>query len=139
MALLPTPFVSNDLLREIQCWKNTGATNDDILDRLRLRCVPTGYSPKPWSQGMLRYAYSYLYLTIIYTQFLAERTTETYDDKLKSVLAQLDFSHQVLDYDSRGIRFRTHIYIPEIHPVSCSEYHEREDDAHVLKVRYILI
>lgn len=46
----------------------------------------------------------------------------------------MEYSHQVLEYDKAGVPFRTYMYVPEIHPVTCSEYHEREDDAHVLKV-----
>ena len=30
----------------------------------------------------------------------------------------------------------TCIYVPEVHPLTCNEYHEKEDDAHVLKVIY---
>ncbi len=30
--------------------------------------------------------------------------------------------------------FRTYMYVPESHPITSMEYHEREDDAHVLKV-----
>ena len=33
-----------------------------------------------------------------------------------------------------GVPFRTHLYVPEVHPVSGQEYHEKVDDAHVLKV-----
>ena len=62
----------------------------------------------------------------------AERPSETHQDKLRSILAQLEFSHQVVEYDKAGVPFRTHIY--EIHPITGSEYHEREDDAHVNKV-----
>ena len=31
------------------------------------------------------------------------------------------------------------MYVPEIHPITCDEYHEREDDAHVLKVLHAYI
>ena len=46
-AMVPTPGVSEDLLKDIQEWKRTGATNEDVVGRLRLRCVPSGYTPKP--------------------------------------------------------------------------------------------
>lgn len=53
VAKLPNPSVSPDLLKEIYLWKKSGASNDDVLDRLRLRCVPTGYIPKPWNPGVM--------------------------------------------------------------------------------------
>ena len=46
------PFVSHDLLTEIHCWRTSDATMDDVVDRLRLRCVPSGYVPHPWSDGV---------------------------------------------------------------------------------------
>ena len=67
---------------------------------------------------------------------MTERTDETHADKLRSILAQREYTYQVLKYEEMGIPFRTHIYVPEIHPVSGMENHEREDDAHVLKVNF---
>ncbi len=67
----------------------------------------------------------------------AERPSETPEDKLRSILAQLEFSHRVVQYDKAGVPFCTHIYVPEIHPITGSEYHEREDDAHVFKVIHV--
>ncbi len=59
---------------------------------------------------------------------------ETKEDKLRSILAQLEFQYQVLEYEKKRVPFRSHMYVPEVHPISGLEYHEREDDAHVLKV-----
>lgn len=56
---------------------------------------------------------------------------------LRSILAQLEYSYQVRRWDSSGVPFRTYLYVPETHPVTKSEFHEREDFAHVLKV-YII-
>ena len=52
-AKSPSPCISLDLLQEITSWKRDGASSSvDVIDRLRLRCVPSGYyTPKPWSQG----------------------------------------------------------------------------------------
>lgn len=52
-------------------------------------------------------------------------------DKLRSILAQ--FEYQCL-WDSKGVPFRTYLYVPETHPLTEKEFHEREDFAHVLKV-----
>lgn len=32
--------------------------------------------------------------------------------------------------------FRTYMYVPEIHPFTKKEFHEREDEGHVFKVYY---
>ena len=130
VALQPTPCVSSTLLREIHAWKECGASDEDVIGRLRIRCVPTGYIPHPWSNG------SYTTLILLHTciTYSTERDVETKEDKLRSVLAQIEFNYQVLLYEEQGIPFRTHLYVPEVHPVSGQEYHEREDDAHVLKV-----
>ena len=53
---------------------------------------------------------------------------------LRSILAQLEYRYQVCRWDSIGVPFRTYLYVPEIHPVTKSEFHEHEDFAHVLKV-----
>lgn len=65
---------------------------------------------------------------------LPERPIETHADKLRSILSQLEYSHQVVKYDEAGVPFRMFMYVPEVHPITGNEYHEREDDAHVLKV-----
>jgi hypothetical protein len=50
--VLPAVYVSQRVLEEIDSWKRAGASVDDVLDRLRLTCVPPGYTPMPWSAGM---------------------------------------------------------------------------------------
>jgi len=52
VAIEPSPCVDTSLLEEIYTWEENGATFEDILERLRLRCVPPGYTPTPWSSGM---------------------------------------------------------------------------------------
>ena len=54
-------------------------------------------------------------------------------DKLRSILAQLDFTYSIRDFDSKGVPFRTHLHVPEVHPETGNIY-EREDPGHVLKV-----
>ena len=62
--------------------------------------------------------------------FVAERPVETHDDKIRSVVAQVEYSHQVRKASV------PYLYVPEVHPISGMELHEREDDAHVLKIVY---
>lgn len=59
---------------------------------------------------------------------------ESEDDKLRSILAQLEFQHLIRSYDSKGVPFRTFLYVPELHPLLNEEFHEREDEGHVFKV-----
>ncbi len=64
---------------------------------------------------------------------------ETCADKLRSVHAQLEYTQQVFHYESIGVPFRTFMYMPEASPITGVEFHEREDDAHILKVKHITI
>ena len=54
---------------------------------------------------------------------------------LRSILAQLEFTYTVRQYDDSGVLFRTHLYVPELHPDSGDIFLEREDEGHVLKVQ----
>ena len=64
---------------------------------------------------------------------------ENDEEMLRSILAQLEYSYQICKWDDGGVPFRTHMYVPEKHPLTedGSEFHEREDFAHVLKVLFI--
>ena len=48
-AVNPNPAVPESVLKEILEWKKSGATEDDIIGRLRIRTVPNGYPIHPWS------------------------------------------------------------------------------------------
>lgn len=60
--------------------------------------------------------------------------TETEADMLRSILAQLEFSYLVREFDKKGIPFRSHLHCPEVHSETGKVFCEREDAAHVLKV-----
>lgn len=53
---------------------------------------------------------------------------------LKSILAQLEFQYEILEWEKRGIPFRSHVYVPEVHPLTGVPFHEREDETHLFKV-----
>ena len=55
-------------------------------------------------------------------------------EKFLSVLAQLEYTHQVNDWHSKGVPFKDHLYVPEVHPLTGVEFCEREDEGHVFKV-----
>ena len=53
---------------------------------------------------------------------------------LRSILAQMEYSYMICKWDDSGVPFCTYMHVPEKHPLTGSEFHEREDFAHVLKV-----
>ena len=59
---------------------------------------------------------------------------EELGDKLRSILAQLEFSHTIDKWDQDGVPFKTHLYVPEVHPLTGHEFCERGDEGHVFKV-----
>ena len=61
---------------------------------------------------------------------------EDEEGMLHSILAQVEYSYQICKWDDAGMPFRTYMYVPEI---TGSEFHEREDFAHVLKVHTCII
>ena len=69
--------------------------------------------------------------------YTASGKTETIEDQLRSILAQLEFTHQIFEFESQGVPFRTHLYVPEVHPLTGTSFCEREDEAHVLKVGHM--
>ena len=54
---------------------------------------------------------------------------------MKSIVAQMDYSHQVHMWQSQGVPFDIHLYVPEIHPDTNEGFYEQEDVVHLLKVR----
>lgn len=60
-------------------------------------------------------------------------------DDLRSILAQLEFTFEVRKWDMQGVPFRTHLYVPEEHPLTGVGFCEREDEGHVFKVSILAI
>ena len=50
-AVQPNPAITDELLGDIKVWYDEGATSDDVIERLRLRTVPTGYAIHSWTEG----------------------------------------------------------------------------------------
>ena len=57
---------------------------------------------------------------------------------LKSIIAQLEFKHQIVQWDAKGVPFRQHLHVPETHPITGEMFCEREDEGHVFKVWFQL-
>ena len=123
--------VSSSTIRDMSVWMQGGASFEEAINRLRLKCVPPGYIPTSWTRGTNTcICMEYLSMHIV---FPGEK--EDLNDKLRSILSQLEFVHQVTLWEEKGVPFKKHFYVPEVHPLTSAEFHEREDDAHVLKVR----
>ena len=50
-ACIPNPAVDSDLLEKVHTWIRAGIIIDDIIKRLRLQTVPTGYTIHTWTEG----------------------------------------------------------------------------------------
>ena len=61
--------------------------------------------------------------------------SETLDEKLKSILAQFEFVYQIQYWEDEGVPFKSHLHVPERHPITGYIFCEREDEGHVFKVR----
>ena len=49
--------VPTSVLKEILSWKEEGCTVEDVIFRLRVRTVPSGYDYHTWSEGNQKCAY----------------------------------------------------------------------------------
>ena len=61
--------------------------------------------------------------------------TEPLGDQLKSILSQLEYTHVIHSYKQNGVPFRTFMHSPETHPETNAMFYERENEAHLLKVK----
>ena len=60
-------------------------------------------------------------------------------EKLRSIMAQLEYTYQINTWHIKGVPFKHHVYVPEIHSTTGIEFCEREDEGHVFKVNTILL
>ena len=57
---------------------------------------------------------------------------------LHSILAQFEYTHQICHWDSLGVPFKSHLHVPEKHPVTEHLFCELEDEGHVFKVIFMM-
>eukprot|EP00118_Oscarella_pearsei_P012490 m.92464 g.92464 ORF g.92464 m.92464 type:complete len:335 (+) comp36737_c0_seq8:893-1897(+) len=110
------PAVSVEMLCSIRKALNEGILWIAAVRELRDMTVPVGYKRHTWSGKLLE---------------LAEDESEI--DYLRSLLAQLEYSRIVREYDESGVPFRTYMYVPEFDGVTGDFFHDREDHNHILK------
>ena len=60
VARVRNPAVNSELLQEVYKWNMEGATMDDVIERLRLRTVPSKYtgSIHSWTDGITLFTYT---------------------------------------------------------------------------------
>lgn len=63
---------------------------------------------------------------------------ETRADKLRSIVAQMEYSHHIRKWTANNVPFTRHLYVPEVHPLTSATFHEREGEGHVFKVLYCM-
>ena len=71
----------------------------------------------------------------IYFKFTPFRIplVESYEDKLKTILATYIFRDQVARYKQDGVDFSKHYYVPETDVVTGQTHYDVADHNHVLK------
>lgn len=130
------PAVPKSLIHNVHQWMLEGASVTDVIIRLRQHTVPHGYSSHTWVAGKQskRRKDRATNMRMIYCLNSTGRS-ETEREMLCSILAQLEYQHQIMEWEARGVPFRSHAYVPEVHPLTETVFHEREDEGHVFKVR----
>lgn len=88
-----------------------GLSLEDAITNIRGRLVPPGYTPYPFRTN----------------------TEESLLDKLRSIVATYTFRKKVEEFKAEGVDFSTHLYGPEVDPVTDLVHHERADHNHLLK------
>lgn len=88
-----------------------GLRLEDAITNIRGSLVPPGYSPDPFRS----------------------KTVESLLDKLRSIVATYTFRKRLQEFKEQGVDFSTHLYVPEIDPVTGLVHHDRGDHNHLLK------
>lgn len=89
----------------------SGLSLEDSITNIRGSLVPPGYSPYPFSAN----------------------TEESLLDKLQSIVATYTYRKRVQEFKEQGVDFSSHLYVPEVDPVTGLVHHERSDHNHLLK------
>ncbi len=58
-------------------------------------------------------------------------------DKLRSILAQFEFTAKIKKFVADGVPFDNHLHIPEVHPLTGILFCQREDEGHLFKVELL--
>ena len=108
----PNPDIPDAVILELNRLRTEdGLSLEDAVTNLRGSQVPEGHSPYPFRRD----------------------TRESLLDKLRSVVATYRFRASIEYWKARGADFSTHLYVPEIDPVTEEERHGRGDHNHLFR------
>ena len=71
---------------------------------------------------------------VYFRQLHSAGKEETKVEKLRSIIAQLEYTYQINTWHAKGIPFKHHVYVPEVHPITGYKFCEREYEGHIFKV-----
>ena len=108
----PNPAVPQSAIIEIHNLRAGGMSLEDAITFVRGKLVPAGYIPWP---------------------FRRNAPSESFREKLQSIVATYLFRHRIAELKEEGADFTCHLYVPEIDAVSGVERHDRADHNHVFK------
>ena len=128
-AKTPNSVVPASLLQEVMTWLKQGISISDAIDRLRPITVSPGYTPHPGQTYM--YPYTWLILItctickwsticqcFLYMFIVTIGMTESLEDKQRSIIVQLEFHFIIDEWERKGVPFRMHLDVPDIHPIT---------------------
>jgi len=72
--------------------------------------------------------------SLCFSYVIVSGQDESVAEKIRSILAQMEYQYQICEWEQKGVHFHHHIYFPKIHPITNQPFYEMEDEAHVLKV-----
>ena len=64
------------------------------------------------------YGYGQFHTLFFFKHLSLESRDETMEEKLRSILAEMDYTRTVQKWDDQGVPFRSYIYVPEVHPIT---------------------
>lgn len=108
---MPNPDIPASVILELHHLQATGLSLEDAVTNIRGNLVPLGYELYPFRTN----------------------TDESLLDKLRSIVATNTFRKRVEELKDQGVDFSSHLYVPEIDPVTGNVHHERGDHNHLLK------
>lgn len=109
---MPSPDIPDSIILELDRLRTVdGLSLEDAITNIRGGQVPEGHSPYPFRRD----------------------TRESLLDKLRSVVATCRFRANIEYWKERGADFSTHLYVPEVDPVTKEERHDRGDHNHLFR------
>ena len=107
----PNFDIPDSVILELNRLQTCGLSLEDSITNIRGHLVPTGYTPYPFRS----------------------KTEESLLDKLRSIVAIYTFRMRVQELKEQGVDFSSHLYVPEVDPITGLVHHDRADHNHLLK------